>query len=127
MVKQINPAPRRPSPNVERDAEIYRLVVIERLGLESVGKRYDISRERARQVAVKQGGLKYALLIQVRDLRKIEAGQCLNCGITEKDHNGPGACEAFERFDIDGYLRKHTHISWLEAGRLYDGVRGYGR
>ncbi len=108
MVKQKNPAPRRPTPweaarkayltrdLAERNAEIYRLVVIQEQSLVAVGKPYDLSGERIRQIAVKGGLRKYGAKIYVRHLRRIEKGQCIECGVTEKEHNEPWACAEFQ-------------------------------
>ncbi len=95
MVKQKNPAPRRGSPNVERDAEIYRLVVIEGRTLAAVGAIFGISAERTRQVASKQGKRKHGAFMPVRVLRRVVRGQCIRCGVTKTDHNEPRACHTF--------------------------------
>ncbi len=100
MVKQKNPAPRRGSPNVKRDAEIYRLVVIEGRTLAAVGAIFGISAERTRQCAVKQGKPKHGALMPVRVLRRVVRGQCIRCGVTKTDHKWQGfveprACHTF--------------------------------
>ncbi len=96
MVKQKNPAPRRGSPNVKRDAEIYRLVVIEGRTLAAVGAIFGISAERTRQVASKQGKPKHGALMPVRVLRRVVRGQCIRCGIHKRWHSGHHlACHTF--------------------------------